>query len=60
MKNKKISLKIYFLELSEEFLGTQKNEFELAMVNEPLVFELLRFDYILNFEQLHFTTYLCV
>ena len=41
----KISLIICFLELAEEF-RRDKNEFELAMVNEPSVFELLRFDCI--------------
>ena len=41
----KISLNICFLELRKNFVGTQ-NEFELAMVNEPSVFELLRFYYI--------------
>ena len=38
-----MSLNICFLELSEEFLR-DKNEFELTMVNEPSVFELLRFN----------------
>ena len=33
-----------FFELSEKILRDSKNEFELAMVNEPSVFELLRFD----------------
>ena len=44
MINKKISLNICFLEISEEF-RRDKTEFELAMVTEPSVFELLRFDY---------------
>ena len=33
-----------FFSYRKNFAGT-KNEFELAMVNEPSVFELLRFDY---------------
>ena len=43
-KNKilKISLNIWFLEPSENFLGL-KNEFESARVNEPLMFESLKF-----------------
>ena len=40
---KKISLNIWFLDLSEES-RRNKTDFELAMVNEPSVFELLRFD----------------
>ena len=40
---KKSSLNICFLELSEEFPGDSKNEFELVMVNVPSVFELLGF-----------------
>ena len=39
----KISVNIYFLEISEMFLGL-KNDLESAMVNEPSVFELLRLD----------------
>ena len=39
----KISLNICFLELSEEFRRISKNEFESDMVNEPPVFELLKF-----------------
>ena len=42
-KTHKISLDTCFLELSEYF-RRDTNEFELAMVNEPSVFELLRFD----------------
>ena len=42
--NEKISPNICFLELSEEFRRDSKNEFELAMVNEPSVFELSRFN----------------
>ena len=38
----KISLKICFLELSKNFLGTQKR-FGIAMVNESSVFESLKF-----------------
>ena len=45
-KTKNISLNICFLELSEEFRKGLKNEFELAMVNEPSVFEPSRFDCI--------------
>ena len=41
--DKKKSLNICFLELSEEF-RRDKNEFELAMVNEPSMFESSRFD----------------
>ena len=41
---RKKSINICFLKLSEEFRRDSKNEFELAMVNEPLVFVLLRFD----------------
>ena len=40
----KLPLNICFLELSEEF--RTKNEFKLTMVNEPSVFELLRFNCI--------------
>ena len=40
------SRNICFLELSEDFEGTKTNEFESDMVNEPSVFELLRFDCI--------------
>ena len=42
----KISLNICFLQVAEEFRWDSKNEFELAMANEPLVFKLLRFDCI--------------
>ena len=41
-KIKKKTLNTCPLELSEEFHRDSKNEFELAMVKEPLVFELLR------------------
>ena len=41
-KNPKIFV---FLRYRKNFVGT-KNEFELAMVNEPSVFELSRFDCI--------------
>ena len=44
----KISPNICFLELSEEFRRDSKNEFELAMVIEPPVFELLRL-YLLKY-----------
>ena len=43
--DKKIFLNIVFLSYRKKFVETQ-NEFELAMVNEPSVFELLRFDCI--------------
>ena len=39
--------KYLFSELSEEFRRDSK-KFELAMVNEPSVFELSRFDYVNN------------
>ena len=39
----KLYLNICFLELSEEFPRDSKNEFESATVNEPSVFESLRF-----------------
>ena len=42
--DKKISLNICFLELSEELRRDSKNEFKLAMVNEPSVFEISRLD----------------
>ena len=42
-KISKISLDICFLELSEAFSWGLKNEFELAMINESSVFDLLRF-----------------
>ena len=45
-KNKKSSLNICFPELSEESCRDSKNEFELSTLNEPSVFELLRFDCI--------------
>ena len=38
-----IYLNICFLWLSREFTSGLKNEFELAMVNEPSVLESLRF-----------------
>ena len=44
--HEKVSLTFCFLELAKEFCRDSKNEFELAMVNEPSVFELLRFDCI--------------
>ena len=47
MVNKENSLDICFLELLEELCRDSKNKFELTMVNEPSVFELLRFDCIL-------------
>ena len=40
----KMSVNICLLELQEEFRRDSKNRFESAMVNEPSVFELLRFD----------------
>ena len=40
-----------FLELSKEFRVDSKNEFELAMVNEPSVFEVLCFDCTLELHQ---------
>ena len=43
---KKKSSNICFLELSEEFRIDSKIKFELAMVNKPSMFELLRFHYI--------------
>ena len=39
----KISLNICFLELSDEISRGLKSEFKYATVNEPSVFELLRF-----------------
>ena len=45
-KTRKNPLNICFLELSEEFHRDSK-KFELAMVNEPSLFELLRFDCII-------------
>ena len=42
-EKKKISLNKYFLEQSKEFRRDSKNKFELAIINEPSVFELLRF-----------------
>ena len=45
--NKNFSLNISFLEISEEFRRDSKNEFKLALVNEPSEFELLKFDYTL-------------
>ena len=45
-KNSKISLNICFLELSAEFPGDSKNEFESAAVNESSVFESLSFYFI--------------
>ena len=50
MKN---SLNICFHELSEEFRIGTKNQLELAMVNEPSVFELLRFNCINTFIYIH-------
>ena len=44
MKNKIISLNIF--ELSEEFRRDPKKEFELAIVIESSVFEILRLDCI--------------
>ena len=43
---KKASLNICFLDPLDKFRMDSKNQFELAMVNEPSVFELLRFDCI--------------
>ena len=40
--------KIYFLSYRKNFVGLKK-QFEIAMVNEPSVFELLRFDYFILF-----------
>ena len=45
-KIRKNPLIIRFLELSEEISYGLKNVFELAMVNEPSMFELLWFDCI--------------
>ena len=45
-KIRKKSVNICFLELTEKLRRASKNEFELAMVNEPSVFELSRFDCI--------------
>ena len=42
---KKILLFFYFVAIGRTSQGL-KNKFELAMVNEPSVFELLRFDCI--------------
>ena len=39
-----MSLNIYFLELSEALRMDSKNEFELTMVNELSVLELMRFN----------------
>ena len=44
---------ICFLKLSEEFAGT-KTEFESAMVNEPSMFELLRFTCNCSIRMLNF------
>ena len=44
-KNTKI---LVFLSYRKNFVGL-KNEFEIAVVNEPSVFELLRFDCIILF-----------
>ena len=44
-KIRKIPEIFVFLSCRKNFVGTQK-EFELAMVNEPSVFELLSFDCI--------------
>ena len=44
MINKKISLNIWFSGAIGRILQGLKNEFELAIVNEPSVFELLWFD----------------
>ena len=41
-RKKKRKYLFSFLKLSEEFRRDSENEFELAMVNEPSVFELLR------------------
>ena len=46
--DKKISVDICFLGLSEEFRRDFKTEFELSKKNEPSVFELLRFDCIFS------------
>ena len=35
---------VFWKKTSEEFCRNSKNELELSMVNEPLMFELLRFD----------------
>ena len=43
-------LNICFLMQSEEFRRDSKNEFKLVMVNEPSVFEQLRFDCTLKRE----------
>ena len=43
-KIRKFPLSICFLELWELFRRDSKTKFESAMVNEPSVFELLRFD----------------
>ena len=40
-------LLVFVFELSGEFRRDSKNEFELTMVNESSMFELLRFDRIL-------------
>ena len=44
-KIRKFFLVFVFLSCRKNFVGT-KNEFELTMVNEPSVFELLMFDCI--------------
>ena len=44
-KTRTFSLIFVFMSYLKNFVGTQK-EFELAMVNKPSVFELLRFDCI--------------
>ena len=46
-------LDICFRDPSEEFRRDSKPEFELAMVNEPSVFELLRFDCIMGIWRLY-------
>ena len=58
----KISISICFLELSEEFRReSKKNEFEFAMVNEPSVFELLKFDckYLIKYSKWQRTCSYC-
>ena len=50
-----------FLSYRENFVGTQKNEFALAMVNEPSAFELLRFDCVIILQVLSLVmSYYCV